>query len=154
MSNKKKKSRNHRQNEITKGIFTVLEMEPTKSFNYKQIAAKIDVVDAHERNMLIQRLAQLKEKKRIIEESKGNYKVASTTRTYHVGKVDITGNGNAYIVIEGMDEDVFIPFNKLKKAFHKDIVEVYIFPKRKGKKLEGEITKIVERHKNSKFKST
>lgn len=151
MSKKNKKAKNHRQNEITKGIFTVLEKEQDKSFNYKQIAVKIGVTDAHERNMLIQRLVQLKEKKRIIEESRGNYKaIASSnksTKTYHTGTVDITGRGNAYIVIEGMDDDVFVPFNKLNKAFHKDTVEVYIYPRRNGKKLEGEITKIVERKK-------
>ena len=40
MSKRNKKAKNHRKNEITKGIFTVLEKEPNKSFNYKQIAAK------------------------------------------------------------------------------------------------------------------
>ena len=149
MSKRNKKSKNHRRNEITKGIFTVLEQEPNKSFNYKQIAAKIGVTDAHERNQLIQRLTELKEKKRILEEGRGNFKVAASTKTYHTGTVDITGRGNAYIIIEGMDDDVFVPFNKLKKAFHKDTVEVYIYPRRKGKKLEGEIVKILERKKNS-----
>ncbi len=147
MSKKNKKAKNHRQNEITKGIFTVLEKEQNKSFNYKQIAAKIGVKEAHDRNLLIKKLVQLKESKRIIEESRGNYKAVASTKTYHTGTVDITGRGNAYIVIEGMDDDVFVPFNKLKKAFHKDTVEVYIFPRRKGKKLEGEITKVVERNK-------
>ncbi len=147
MSKQKKKAKNHRKNEITRGIFTVLEKEPKKSFNYKQIAAKIGVNDAHDRNLLIKRLAQLKEKKRIVEEGRGNYKATVSTKTYHTGTVDITGRGNAYIVIEGMEDDVFVPFNKLKKAFHRDTVEVYIFPKRNGKKLEGEITKVVERNK-------
>ena len=144
---KNKKAKNHRKNEITKGIFTVLEKEPKKSFNYKQIASKIGVTDAHDRNTLIKRLVQLKEKKRIIEVDRGNYKAIPSTKTYHTGTVDITGRGNAYIIIEGMDDDVFVPFNKLKKAFHKDTVEVYIYPRRKGKKLEGEISKIVERNK-------
>ena len=147
MSKRNKKAKNHRKNEITKGIFTVLEKEQNKSFNYKQIAAKIGVTEAHDRNLLIKKLVQLKESKRIIEESRGNYKAIASTKTYHTGTVDITGRGNAYIVIEGMDDDVFVPFNKLKKAFHKDTVEVYIFPRRKGKKLEGEITKVVERKK-------
>jgi len=149
MSKKKKnkKAKNHRKNEITKGIFTVLEKDPKKSFNYKQIASKIGVTDAHDRNTLIKRLVQLKEKKRIIEVERGSYKAIPSTKTYHTGTVDITGRGNAYIIIEGMDDDVFVPFNKLKKAFHNDTVEVYIYPRRKGKKLEGEISKIVKRKK-------
>ncbi|MCJ7466729.1 MAG: ribonuclease R [Maribacter sp.] len=149
MTKKKKKAKNHRKNEITKGIFTVLEKEPQKSFNYKQIAAKIGVEDAQDRNLLIKRLVELKENKRIIEEGRGDYKAVVSTKTFHTGTVDITGRGNAYIIVEGMDEDVFVPFNKLNKAFHRDTVEVYIFPKRNGKKLEGEITKILKRNKNA-----
>lgn len=149
MSKKKKKARNHRTNEITKGIFTVLEKEPKKGFTYKQIASRIGIVDANDRNELIKKLTQLKESKRILEETRGHFKAVVSTKTYHTGTVDITGRGNAYIVIEGMEDDVFVPFNKLNKAFHKDTVEVYIFPRRNGKKLEGEITKVVERKKNT-----
>ncbi len=149
MSKKKKKTKNHRNNEITKGIFTVLEKEPKKAFNYKQIAAKIGVTDAQDRNQLIKKLVELKEKKRIMEEERGHYKASESIKTYHTGTVDITGRGNAYIVVEGIDDDVFVPFNKLNKAFHKDTVEVYIYPRKKGKKLEGEIINILERKKNS-----
>lgn len=149
MSKNNKRNKNQSKNEITRGIFTVLEKEPEKSFNYKQIAAKIGVVDTNDRNTLIKRLVELKEKKRILEEGRGSYKAVASTKTYHTGTVDITGRGNAYIVVEGLDDDVFVPFNKLKKAFHRDVVEVYIFPRRKGKKLEGEITKIVSRDKTS-----
>ena len=149
MSKKKKKARNHRTNEITKGIFTVLEKEPTKSFTYKQIASRMGIEDANERNQLIKKLTQLKESKRILEETRGHFKAVASTKTYHTGTVDITGRGNAYIVIEGMEDDVFVPFNKLKKAFHKDTVEVYIFPRRNGKKLEGEITRVIERKKTT-----
>ena len=149
MSKNKKKTKNHRTNEITKGIFTVLEKEPKNSFTYKQIAAKIGVIDANERNQLIKKLTELKEKKRILEETRGHFKAIPSTKTYHTGTVDITGRGNAYIVVDGIDDDIFVPFNKLKKAFHKDTVEVYIFPRRKGKKLEGEITRVIERKKTS-----
>lgn len=149
MSKRNKKAKNHKANEITKGIFTVLEKEPSKSFNYKQIAAKNDITDAQDRNTLIKRLVQLKEKKRIREVDRGNYQMLEDTKTYHEGRVDITGRGNAYIVIEGMDDDVFVPNNKINKAFHKDIVEVFIYPSKKGKKLEGEVHKIIERNKTT-----
>lgn len=149
MSKRNKKARNHKTNEITKGIFTVLEQEPNKSFNYKQIAAKTGITDAQDRNTLIKKLVQLKEKKRIREVDRGTYQVLQDTKTYHEGRVDITGRGNAYIIIEGMEEDVFVPNNKINKAFHKDIVEVFIYPSKKGKKLEGEVHKIIERNKTT-----
>src|SRR5690606_807319 len=149
MSKKHKKAKGQKKNEITKGIFTVLEKNAEKSFNYKEIAQQLGITDSNGRNDLIKRLVQLKEKRRIIEESPGNYKAFVSSKSYHKGTVDITGRGNAYIVVEGMDDDVFVPFNKLNKAFHKDIVEVYIYPRRNGRKLEGEITKVLERFKST-----
>ena len=60
MSKRNKKANNHKKNEITKGIFTVLEKDPNKSFNYKQIAAKINITEAQDRNTLIKRLTEKK----------------------------------------------------------------------------------------------
>lgn len=148
MSKKQKRAKSQRKNEITKGIFTVLEKEANKTYNYKQIASKLDIKDTSGRNLLIKRLGQLKEKKRILEVGRGQYKAIASLKTYHSGKVDITARGNAYIISEELEEDVFVPYNKLNKAFHGDIVEVYVFPKRKGKKPEGEVTRILERKKS------
>jgi len=147
MSRKKQRAKDHRKNEITRGIFTVLEKEPGKSFNYKQIASKLDISDTEGRNLLIKRLGQLKEKKRIEEEERGKYK-AIHTATLYTGKVDVTARGNAYVVVEELENDVFVPYNKLNRAFHKDIVEVKLLSRRNGSKIEGEITRVVERHKN------
>ncbi|WP_411029367.1 ribonuclease R [Spongiimicrobium sp. 3-5] len=148
MTKKKKRAKSNRKNEITKGIFTVLEKETDKSFNYKQIAAKLQITDTNDRNLLIKKLVQLKEKRRILETSRGSYKALASSKSYHTGRVDITGRGNAYIVIDEMEDDIFVPYNKLKRAFHGDTVKIYVFPRRKGKKPEGEIVEILERKKN------
>ncbi len=148
MSKKNKRIKSHRQNEITKGIFTILEEEPKKSFNYKQLAAKLDINDTQGRNLLIKKLGELKAGNRIQGEENGNYK-ALGARDTQTGRVDLTARGNAYVVIEGVDQDVFVPFNKLRKAFHGDIVEVVVSAHRNSRKSEGEIVKIIERKKSS-----
>ncbi len=147
MSRKKKRAKDHKKNEITKGIFTVLEKEPGKTFNYKQIASKLDITDTEGRNLLIQRLGQLKEKKRIKEAGRGKYSALYSPSVYQ-GKIDVTARGNAYVVVEGLETDIFIPSNKINRAFHKDIVEVQMLSRRNGSKMEGEITRVLERHKN------
>ncbi|MEE9361928.1 MAG: ribonuclease R [Cellulophaga sp.] len=147
MSRRNDKTKNNFKNEITRGIFTVLEKDKTKEYNYKEIAERIGLKDPYAREILVKKLSQLKEKRRILEVSKGKYKAMATSKSYHKGTVDLTSRGNAYILIEEMDDDVFVPFNKLKRAFHGDTVELYVYPKRGGKKLEGEITKILERKK-------
>ena len=149
MPKKTKRAKNHKKNEITKGIFSTLEKNPTQLFNYKQIAAKLEITDAAGRNLLIKKLVQLKEQKRILEVEKGKYK-AIPSKNYHEGIVDITGRGNAYVVCDDLEEDVFIASSFLNKALHGDKVNVYVFPKRRGKKkIEGEITEIIERKRTT-----
>ena len=149
MSKKKKRIKSQKNNEITKGIFTVLEKEPKQNFNYKQIANKLHITDTEGRNLLIRLLGELKSKNRIQEESRGKFKAISNGN-YSKGRVEITARGNAYVIIDDADDDVFVPYNKLKRAFHGDIVEVSIYPRRKTKKLEGQIVNVLER-KKSKF---
>ncbi|WP_340076294.1 ribonuclease R [Leptobacterium sp. I13] len=148
MSKKKKRSQKQRKNEITKGIFSVLESDNNNVFNYKQIAAKLHINDPSGRNLLVKKLSELKEKKKIEEVSKGKYK-AIPSKNYYAGIIEINARGNAYVVCEDLEDDVFIPNSKFNKAFHKDEVEIYVFPRRKGKKLEGEVTKIIKRAKTS-----
>lgn len=147
MTKQAKKLAKQKKHELTKGIFSVLESNQNESFNYKQIAAKLNISDAAGRDMLIKRLVQLKEKKKILEPERGKYK-AIPFQNYYTGVVDVTARGNAYVLVEELQDDIFIPSNLLNKALHGDLVEVYVFPRfRKGKKLEGEITKILERKK-------
>lgn len=148
MSKRNKRTKTHDKNLITKGIFTVLEKYPSKEYNYKQIAAKLKIDDASGRNLLIKKLTQLKEKKRILEVSRGKFK-ALPNRNYVSGIIDINSRGNAYLITEDSEEDIFIPNSKFNKALHKDRVEVYVYPRRKGKKPEGEVTKIIERAKTA-----
>lgn len=149
MSKKKKKSNNPRKNEITKGIFTILEKEPSKSFTYKQLATKLGITDPQDRNFLIKRLGQLKASDRIIEPERGKYTKKPETLTYFQGKVDLTSSGNAYVLVDDLEKDIFVPYAGVNKAFHGDWVEVLLKPQRKGKKPEGEISKILERKKST-----
>lgn len=80
---------------------------------------------------------------------KDHRKGGPTTKKYAEGIIEITAKGNAYVVIDGQEQDVFIPFHKINRAFHKDQVQVYIYPQRSGKKLEGEVVSVLKRFKTS-----
>ncbi|MGB5378046.1 ribonuclease R [Muriicola sp.] len=147
MAKKKKRANNHRKNEVTRGIFEVLEAEPGKSFNYKQIASKLNIRDTEGRNLLIKKLGQLHAKERIEESEKGKYK-SLKGKSIHEGKIEITARGNAYVIVEGLDDDIFIASNKVNRAFDGDRVEVLLRPSRKSNKLEGEVVSVLERKKN------
>ncbi|MGB5646289.1 MAG: ribonuclease R [Muriicola sp.] len=147
MAKKKKRANNHRKNEVTRGIFEVLEGEPGKSFNYKQIASKLNISDTEGRNLLIKKLGQLHAKERIEESEKGKYK-SLKGKAIHEGKIEITARGNAYVIVEGLDDDIFVASNKVNRAFDGDRVEVLLRPSMKSNKLEGEVVSVLERKKN------
>jgi len=149
MSKKKKKAGSQRKNEITKGIFTILEKQPNKSYNYKQIASQLKIEDAQGRNQLIKRLGQLKAKERIVEVERGKYKMKPSSKTLLKGKVDLTTSGNAYIIVDEIEEDIFVPKHKLNKALHGDTVEVYAKNKKNSSRYEGEIATVLERKKST-----
>jgi len=61
------------------------------------------------------------------------------------GKVDLTRSGDAYILVEELDDDVYVKSKHLKGAFDKDIVLVSV-PQIKGKRRpEGRILEIKKR---------
>ena len=148
MSRKKKRAKNHRKNEITKGIFTVLEEDPSRKLNHRQIAAKLGIRDTEGRNLLIRRLEELTAKKRIQKISRSKYQAIPRV-SHYTGMIDIAVRGHAYVIVDGLDEDVLIPFSKLNKAFHRDIVEIYVYPKSRSKRVEGEVVRIVQRAKKA-----
>jgi len=132
---------------ITQGILKILKSEPNKTFNYKQIAAKFGVDDPSSRNQIIKKLAQLAAKKEIEEIERGKFKIVPNINTYS-GILEITSKGTGYVIVQDLDDDIFIPNNNLNKALNGDEVEVYIYKRRRRGKSEGEISRIISRKKD------
>jgi ribonuclease R len=68
-----------------------------------------------------------------------------TGKNVHQGRVDMTRSGSAYIIMDELEDDIYIPSKYTGGAMHKDIVQVDIIPGRKGKKPEGRVVAIVKR---------
>ena len=132
---------------LTNVIVNILKKERNKTFNYKQIAAKLGVNDASSRNQIIKNLQQLKAKKEIEEVDRGKFKAVVSTE-YHTGILDISSKGSGYVICEDFDDDIFIASNNINKALDGDKVEIYVFKRRKRGKLEGEIIQVLDRAKN------
>ena len=143
--NKKKKSHNLLPN-LSESILKILNQDSNKTFNYKQIAAKLGVDDASSRNQIIKKLKDLQGKEKVQEIERGKYQLIRS-KDYLIGKLDMAGRGQGYVIVEDQEIDVFIANNNLHKALHGDTVEVYVFRRKKNGKTEGEITKIIKRNK-------
>lgn len=127
-------------------ILKFLSKNSTKTYNYKQIAAMLEVKDSNGRNLIIKELKRLVSKGKIEEIEPGKYKGIPSSN-YIEGYIDMTSKKTAYLVSDELEEDVFIPTNNLNKALDKDIVKAYVYNKRRGKKPEAEVVEIIERNK-------
>ncbi len=146
MSKKLRKPVNN-EKDFAANILKVLSQNANKLFNYKQVAAKLELDDTQSRNQIIKDLKILASQKKIIETEPGKYLVVRESRDYYEGKIDMTSRKTAYFVCPEFGEDVFIPTNNLNHALDKDIVKVYIYNRRRGKKPEGEVIEVLEREK-------
>ncbi|MDC1371483.1 ribonuclease R [Flavobacteriaceae bacterium] len=63
-----------------------------------------------------------------------------------LGILDVSVRGVAAVVCEGLDEKIHL--ENIGQYLHNDIVEVYVFSRRKKNKYYGEITRLVKRDKN------
>lgn len=115
------------------------EYQPMK---IKEIASLLQV-PREEKQDLKEVLEALQAEGKIVVDSKGRYKLAdANTKT---GIFSGTQRGFGFVIIEGEEEDIFIPENATKGALHNDKVMVSIKSDTTGKRKEGEVIRILER---------
>ncbi|MFA5298943.1 MAG: ribonuclease R [Lutibacter sp.] len=140
------KKRGNEIKDLTQKILKILNQSPDKSFNYRQICAKLQITDANGRNQIIKQLEALKAQKKIEEAERGKYKIAALSR-YYIGTIDATSNGNGYFISDELDHDVYIPARNLNRALHKDTVKIYLYKRQKNSREEGDVVEIITRAK-------
>ena len=133
--------------DLASKILKFLNKNSTQSFNYKQIAAKLEIKSHHEKQQLIQKLEELKQKERIKEMARGKFQIIQNEH-YHTGILDVVSSGNAYFISDDLEHDVFIPSINLNKGLDNDTVKVYVYRRRNNNRFEGEVIEILERAKN------
>ena len=87
-------------------IFKILSKNPNKPFNYKQIAAILELDDTKSRNEIIKDLKILAAQKLIIESELGKYLVKATSQKYYEGTIDMTSRKAGYFVCDELEHDV------------------------------------------------
>ena len=152
--NTKKSKSDGRKAELTQQILEIYQQNPLKGFNYKQIASRMGKMDKASRDLIGTILFELFDKGITYEIRPGKYKInpeyLSEIKSHSPtldGTVDMKQTGKAYVIPEDGGEDVFIAANNTYHAFHQDKVKIRLFPKRPGRKLEGQIIEILNPRK-------
>ena len=153
----KKKKRIKRPKSALIGIIiSIFAENPFKAFNYKQIGHLLGIKDKAGRDFLLNILDELVVAQDINEIRKGKYMLnpeklqeLANKKKYITGTVDMKKTGKAYIISDEGGDDIFIASNNVGHALHDDKVKVFIFPKRKSRKPEGQIVEVLERVKDT-----
>ena len=134
---------------IEKKMLSFFRENPGKEYNYKQIAAVLNLRDTRGRNELIKFLNLNVASKQLLSPSRGKYSLAVTKKQYHQGILEVTSSGRGFVLCEDLEQDISIPKNGLNKAFNGDLVDVYCYKQKNNGSLEGEIVNIIERKKTT-----
>lgn len=127
-------------------ILKILNQNSQQAFNYKQLAAKLELTDANSKQQLIRLLEELKQQKRIEESGRGKYKIIQNEH-YHVGVLDFTLGKNAYFIADTLEHDAFVPSINTNRALDGDTVKAYVYRRRNNDRYEAEVIEIIEREK-------
>ncbi len=128
-------------------VLDFLKHNGSKTFNYKQLGAAMEINTDGERLQLIETLENLKLQGFVIENEIGKYQIKET-KQYLTGTIDFTSQGTAFLIFSDTEEDIYIPARKSKDALQGDLVKVYLYPKRSGKRKEGEVVEVITRAKS------
>lgn len=147
---KKKKYNNqkndHKLKEIGKTIIQFMAQNSSKVYNYKQISNGIDFKNPRQREQVIQALHKLRAEEKIQEVETGKYIVNLNIHGTLSGIIDFNQAGNAFVRVEGMEDDIFIHSKNVKDALQEDKVLIVTYHY-KGKKLEGSVLEVLERNR-------
>ncbi|MEL7119584.1 MAG: ribonuclease R [Bacteroidota bacterium] len=139
-------------NQLQYEILKLFKRHPKKRFNPKQIIKKLKV--DNNKDSVLYALEQLSEQTHLVKLEDYKYKLRRSShqkveQSLHQGKVDMTRSGSAYIIVDDMDNDVFIAPKNMNTALNGDIVRIKVWIPPGRKRPEGEVVEIVERYADS-----
>lgn len=153
MPKKNNKSENKKSgNSFYQKVLKVFINSPYKGLNFRQVAKEMGITDPASKNLVNSVLKELLDSEAIQELNRGKYKLnpkllSELPSTIVTGVIDMKSTGKAYLITNELPEDVFIAANNTRQAMNGDKVKVHLFPKRKGRKTEGQVVEILERKK-------
>lgn len=143
---RKKKTSGMRLDKMQRSVLRTMKKDALKSFNYKQVASRLEINDPNEKNMVMLALKALAKEEKVEEVERGKYRFKHFEH-YVEGLVDMTMKGSAFVISDDLEDDIYVSPNGLGHALDGDFVKVLMYAQRKNKRPEGEIIEVLERHK-------
>lgn len=149
--NRRKKQRNtvvNNSSEIQALILDEFKSHPAKSYSDKQILKKF--LHNDKRANIQEAIIELLEKEEIIIVPPGRLRLnRSQEITEYEGRIDITKSGAGYVMVEGLEQDIYVSSRNTNRAFDGDIVKVEKILSARRSRTEGIVVEIVQRKKEA-----
>lgn len=150
MAKKRKKNQESpriRKSELINNVVRVFNENPTKLFNFRQIAAVLDLKHDSQKEHVRNIIEHLCDDEFLTLASRGKFRLNSRGG-YISGTIDRQGV-KTFLLPDDGGEPIFIPERKTNHALLRDKVKVFLYARRKGMMPEGEVVEIVERAKDT-----
>lgn len=138
-----------KKKDLSASVIGFLTENNDKQFNYKQIAAALNVRGEEGRRVLIKVLDKLRDDELLLETSRGRYRVNNRGLMLE-GRFERRSNGKNFFVPDDDGNIIYIPERNSKHAMNGDRVRVQLLAKRKRADTEGTVVDILE-HTQSRF---
>lgn len=145
----KTKGRKLSARDLKNEVFKLLKRNARKKLNAKQIIKKLKI--ANSRDAVQHALERLTEEGKLFSFGDQLYRLdrniskGPVVTKEHTGILDMTKTGAGYIMVDGLENDVYVPGKYLKGAMNGDKVTVAVSASRGRRKPEGKVVKILER---------
>jgi len=139
--------------ELKHQIFKLLKSNPKKRLTAKQLIKKLNLDNSPD--AVNDAMLKLAKEGKLYEIEPGRFRLdrfADTSsgkiksrRKLHIGKADLTRSGAAYIVVDDLEDDVYVAQRHTNGAMQGDQVQVSVHLPRGRRKPEGEVVKVLNR---------
>ncbi|MDR3327976.1 MAG: ribonuclease R [Prevotellaceae bacterium] len=135
--------------ELTAKITALFGDKPSKHLNYRQVAHALNINKKEAKVHVINALFELAEQKIIREVSNGKYRFNQST-SYLTGLIDrgLVAH-KTYLIPDDGGENIFIAERSMNCALNGDHVKIMLYPTRRKKELEGEVTEVLKRNRET-----
>lgn len=138
-----------RKKELITSVTRFLTQNNDKQYNYKQIAAALNVSGEEGRRQLVKVLDRLRDEDVLLESSRGRYRINNRGLMLE-GRFERRSNGKNFFVPDDDANIIYVPERNSKHAMNGDRVRVQLLAKRKRADTEGTVVEILE-HTQSRF---
>ncbi len=145
------KDRNHDDTRqvLSDEILQFFKTHPDHSFSYNQLTRQLDISDRRTKVQVADILDKLEDERQLIRLSNGHYVADTETHTF-AGRLDFVNPRFGFVVLEEADEeesrpDIWVDAENIGTAVDGDKVKVSVLSGGKGRRVEGQITEVLER---------